>query len=431
MLDLKKIRENPEQILQQLKTRNSDYDLDSLLELDNQQRDIQSVRTELQARSNEIGKLIGQKIRDGANPGGEEIANLKQEGNEVKAKLADLEPQERELKAQIEAKLLELPNLPSETTPIGASEEENVEVKRWGDEFKSRVSADKALSHDVIGEKLGIINSERAVKVAQSRFVSLIGMGAALERALINFMLDRQIAAGYLEVMPPVLINTDSLQGTGQLPKFAEESFKCEGENLWLTPTAEVPVTNFYRQEILEADVLPIHHCAYTPCFRREAGSYGRDVKGLIRLHQFNKVELIKIVRPETSEEEHQKMVRDAEAILQALELPYRVVELCTGDLGFSANKCYDLEVWLPSANTYREISSCSNCGDFQARRADIRFKEKGVKGTEYVHTLNGSGLAVGRTMAAVLENYQQDDGSVMVPGVLRPYLGKDVLKVN
>lgn len=431
MLDLKKIRENPDQVLKLLQQRNSEYNLTSLLDLDKKQREIQSVRTELQARSNEIGKLIGEKIREGVSPKGEEIASLKTEGNDIKSKLADLEPQERELKAQIEAKLLELPNLPSTTTPIGASEEENVEVRRWGDEYKNRVKTDQALSHDVIGEKLGIINSERAVKVAQSRFVSLIGMGAALERALINFMLNKQIEAGYLEVMPPVLVNTESLQGTGQLPKFAEESFKCEGENLWLTPTAEVPVTNFYRQEILDADNLPIRHCAYTPCFRREAGSYGRDVKGLIRLHQFNKVELVKVVRPETSEEEHQKMVGDAEAILQALELPYRVVELCTGDLGFSANKCYDLEVWLPSANTYREISSCSNCGDFQARRADIRFKEKGVKGTEYVHTLNGSGLAVGRTMAAVLENYQQDDGSVVVPEVLRPYLGKDVLRVD
>jgi len=431
MLDLKKIRENPDQVLKLLQQRNSEYNLTSLLDLDKKQREIQSVRTELQARSNEIGKLIGEKIRNGVSPKGEEIASLKTEGNDIKSKLADLEPQERELKAQIEAKLLELPNLPSTTTPVGASEEENVEVRRWGDEYKNRVKTDQALSHDVIGEKLGIINSERAVKVAQSRFVSLIGMGAALERALINFMLNKQIEAGYLEVMPPVLVNTESLQGTGQLPKFAEESFKCEGENLWLTPTAEVPVTNFYRQEILDADNLPIRHCAYTPCFRREAGSYGRDVKGLIRLHQFNKVELVKVVRPETSEEEHQKMVGDAEAILQALELPYRVVELCTGDLGFSANKCYDLEVWLPSANTYREISSCSNCGDFQARRADIRFKEKGVKGTEYVHTLNGSGLAVGRTMAAVLENYQQDDGSVVVPEVLRPYLGKDLLRVD
>lgn len=228
--------------------------------------------------------------------------------------------------------------------------------------------------------------------------------------------------------MPPVLVNSQALQGTGQLPKFAEESFKCDNDDLWLTPTAEVPVTNFYSREILEAEKLPIYHCAYTPCFRREAGSYGRDMRGLIRLHQFNKVELVKLVHPETSSEEHEKMVKNAEAILQALKLPYRVMELCTGDIGFSAAKCYDLEVWLPSVNTYREISSCSNCHDFQARRADIRFKEKGKKGTDYVHTLNGSGLAVGRTMAAILENYQQPNGTVKVPEVLQPYLKTEVL---
>ena len=426
MLDLKKIRENPDFILKSLHLRSTEYTLEPILELDRQQRKIQSIITELQARSNEIGKLIGQKMRSGANPQSEEILSLKEEGNSTKTKLADLEPQERDLKAQLETLLLELPNLPSESTPIGKSEDDNVEVRRWGDEYIP--NGNHILPHDEIGEKLGIINSERAVKVAQSRFVSLVGAGAALERALINFMLDRQIEAGYVEVMPPVLINSQSLQGTGQLPKFAEESFKCDNDDLWLTPTAEVPVTNFYRQEILNADILPIHHCAYSPCFRREAGSYGRDMRGLIRLHQFNKVELVKIVRPDTSEEEHQKMVANAEAILQALKLPYRVIELCTGDIGFSAAKCYDLEVWLPSANTYREISSCSNCLDFQARRADIRFKEKGKKGTQYVHTLNGSGLAVGRTMAAILENYQQPDGTVKVPEVLQPYLKTDVL---
>lgn len=427
MLDLKKIRENPDGILKLLHQRSSDYTLQPILELDNQIRELQSVVTTLQARSNEIGRIIGEKMRAGANPQSEEIISLKQEGNEVKAKLADLEPQERDLKAKIDGLLLELPNIPSPTTPIGKDERENVEVRRWGDEYIP--DRPDIIPHGDIAEKLGILDSERAVKVAQSRFVALIGMGAALERALINFMLDRQIEAGYTEIMPPILINSDSLKGTGQLPKFAEESFKCDNDDLWLTPTAEVPVTNFYRQEILEGEKLPIYHCAYTPCFRREAGSYGKDMRGLIRLHQFNKVELIKLVRPETSEQEHEKMVQDAEAILQALKLPYRVVELCTGDLGFSATKCYDLEVWLPSANTYREISSCSNCYDFQARRADIRFKEKGKKGTEYVHTLNGSGLAVGRTMAAILENYQQPDGTIKVPEVLQPYLRTDVLK--
>ena len=426
MLDLKRIREKPQQVINLLHRRSEEYTLEPILELDRQQREIQSVRTELQARSNEIGKLIGEKMRSGANPQSEEIITLKQEGNDTKAKLAQLEPQERELKEKLDILLLELPNLPSETTPIGQSEADNLEVKRWGDEYIPQ--GDSFLAHDEIGEKLGIINSERAVKVAQSRFVSLVGTGAALERALINFMLDRQIEAGYVEVMPPVLINSESLKATGQLPKFAEESFKCDKDDLWLTPTAEVPVTNFYRQEILDADILPIHHCAYSPCFRREAGSYGRDMRGLIRLHQFNKVELVKIVHPDTSEQEHQQMVQDAEAILQALKLPYRILELCTGDIGFSAAKCYDLEVWLPAANTYREISSCSNCLDFQARRADIRFKEKGKKGTQYVHTLNGSGLAVGRTMAAILENYQQPDGTVKVPEVLQPYLKTDIL---
>ncbi len=426
MLDLKKIRENPDEILKLLHQRSTDYQLQPILNLDSQQRKILSIRTELQARSNEIGKIIGEKMRGGVNPQSEEISGLKEEGNNVKGKLAELEPEERELKAKIEALLLELPNLPSATTPIGKNETENIEVRRWGDEFIP--DGGQILPHGEIGEKLGLIDSERAVKVAQSRFVALVGMGAALERALISFMLDRQIAAGYVEVMPPVLVNSQALQGTGQLPKFAEESFKCDNDDLWLTPTAEVPVTNFYSREILEAEKLPIYHCAYTPCFRREAGSYGRDMRGLIRLHQFNKVELVKLVHPETSSEEHEKMVKNAEAILQALKLPYRVMELCTGDIGFSAAKCYDLEVWLPSVNTYREISSCSNCHDFQARRADIRFKEKGKKGTDYVHTLNGSGLAVGRTMAAILENYQQPNGTVKVPEVLQPYLKTEVL---
>jgi seryl-tRNA synthetase len=426
MLDLKQIREQPEQILKKLHLRSEEYQFKSVLDLDQQQRELQSQRTELQARSNEIGKLIGQKIRNGTDPQSEEIKKLKREGNEVKNKLSELEPQERDLKAKIEAFVLELPNLPSETTPLGKSEADNVEVRRWGDEYIP--NQDQILPHWEIGEKLGIIESERAVKVAQSRFVALYAAGAALERALISFMLDQQIASGYVEVMPPVLINTQSLTGTGQLPKFAEESFKCDSDDLWLTPTAEVPLTNLYRGEILEADQLPIYHCAYTPCFRREAGSYGRDVKGLIRLHQFNKVELVKLVHPDTSEIEHEEMVKNAEAILQALKLPYRVIELCTGDLGFSAAKCYDLEVWLPSANTYREISSCSNCKDFQARRADIRFREKGKKGTQYVHTLNGSGLAVGRTMAAVLEIYQQSDLKIKIPEALQPYLKRDFL---
>ena len=426
MLDLKLIRENPEFVQKKLNQRNGSYDIQPIVQLDQQQRDLEKTRLSLQARSNEIGKLVGQKIKAGSAPNGEEVQALRDEGNQIKAELSELEPREKDLKTQIETLLLTLPNLPSGSTPIGSDETENVEVRRWGDEFKPQ--GEDLLPHYEIGEKLGILNAERATKIAQTRFVVLIGAGAALERALIQFMLDRQTAAGYLEVLPPLLVNTASLTATNQLPKFAEESFKCADDDLWLIPTAEVPVTNLYRDEVLAADQLPIHHCASTPCFRREAGSYGRDTRGLIRLHQFNKVELVKLVNPGTSEQEHQSLVRDAEAILEALKLPYRTIELCTGDLGFGAAKCYDLEVWLPSAGTYREISSCSNFLDFQARRGNIRFKEAGQKGTQFVHTLNGSGLAIGRTMAAVLENYQQPDGSVRLPDVLQPYLRREIL---
>lgn len=426
MLDLKLIRENPDRVQELINRRNGQYDIQPIIELDRVSRELETSRSQLSAQGNEIGKAIGQKIKGGGEPQGEEIAQLKITGNEIKSQLSELEPQEKELKAKIEALLLELPNLPDESTPVGKNETENVEIKRWGDEYIP--SNTNILPHWEIGEKLGILDFKRAVKIAQSRFVNLIGAGAALERALISFMLDTQIEAGYLEVIPPVLVNSDSLKGTSQLPKFAEDSFKCSDDDLWLIPTAEVPVTNLYRDEIIEASELPIRHCAYTPCFRREAGSYGKDTRGLIRLHQFNKVELVKVVSPETSEAEHQSLVQNAEAILQALKLPYRVLELCTGDIGFGAAKCYDLEVWLPSAGTYREISSCSNFKDFQARRANIRYKEAGKKGTNYVHTLNGSGLAIGRTMAAVLENYQQSEGTIKVPDVLQPYLKREIL---
>jgi seryl-tRNA synthetase len=426
VLDLKLIRDNPDLVQETLNRRNGNYDLQPIVQLDQQRRELEVTRSTLQARSNEIGKLVGQKLKSGSQPNNSEVLALKEEGNQLKAQLSDLEPQEKELKAQIDQLLLTLPNLPLESVPIGKDETENVEIRCWGDEFKPQVA--ELLPHWELAENLGIFNTERATKIAQTRFVALMGAGAALERSLIQFMLDRQIAAGYLEVLPPLLVNTQSLTATGQLPKFAEESFKCAEDDLWLIPTAEVPITNLYRDEILAADELPVYHCAYTPCFRREAGSYGRDTRGLIRLHQFNKVELVKLVHPSTSEQEHEALVQNAEAILQALELPYRVIELCTGDLGFGAAKCYDLEVWLPSAGTYREISSCSNFWDFQARRGNIRFKAAGKKGTEFVHTLNGSGLAVGRTMAAVLENYQQPDGSVRIPAALQPYLNRQVL---
>jgi seryl-tRNA synthetase len=427
VLNIKQIRENPAAVQARLDLRGAGvYAIQPILDLDRQQRELEVSRSQLQARSNEIGKLVGEKIKSGTAPNSPEIQTLKDEGNQVKAQLAELEPQERELKVQIETLVLQLPNLPSENTPAGKSEDDNVEVRRWGDEYIP--TNPNILPHWEIGEQLGIINFERSTKIAQSRFVTLVGAGAALERALIAFMLDRQVAAGYTEVAPPILVNTVSLTATGQLPKFAEESFRCAEDDLWLIPTAEVPVTNLYRDEILTEEQLPIYHCAYTPCFRREAGSYGRDTRGLIRLHQFNKIEMVKFVHPDKSEAEHQTLVANAEAILQALQLPYRVLELCTGDIGFSAGKCYDLEVWLPSAGKYREISSCSNFYDFQARRANIRFKSTGQKGTQFVHTLNGSGLAVGRTMAAILENYQQADGAIKVPEVLQSYLGKKVL---
>ena len=426
MLDIKQIRENPQLVQEKLNTRSGKYEIQPILDLSQQQRELEVKRNELQARSNEIGKLVGHKVKSGVNPQDAEILALKDEGNSLKITLSGLEPQEKELKAQIHQLLLALPNLPSDSTPIGTSEDDNQEVKTWGDEYKPENP--NIIPHWEIGEKLGILNFERAVKIAQTRFVSLIGAGAGLERALIQFMLSKHIENGYIEVSPPLLVNTDSLTGTGQLPKFAEDSFKCAEDDLWLIPTAEVPVTNLYRGDIINGEELPIYHTAYTPCFRREAGSYGRDMRGLIRLHQFNKVELVKLVKPESSFDELETLLVSAESILQVLKLPYRVINLCTADLGFSATKTYDLEVWLPSAGKYREISSCSNCVDFQARRADIRFKEAGKKGTQFVHTLNGSGLAVGRTMAAILENYQQADGTIKVPDVLQVYLGREVL---
>lgn len=425
MIDLKLLRDDPQKVQARLATR-GEFDLSEILTLDQRQRELEQRRSLLQAQSNDIGKQVGEQIKGGVDPKSEAIKGLRDQGTQIKTELSDLEPQEREIKAKLQEQLLLLPNLPCPTTPVGRNETENVEVRRWGDEYIP--TQEGILPHWEIGEALGILEVNRSVKVAQSRFVTLIGAGAALERSLIQFMLDRQIAAGYLEVLPPILINSESLTATGQLPKFAEESFQCGQDDLWLTPTAEVPVTNLYRDEILSAEELPIRHCAYTPCFRREAGSYGRDTRGLIRLHQFNKVELVKLVHPDESAQAHQALVEDAAAILEALKLPYRLIELCTGDLGFGAAKCYDLEVWLPSAQTYREISSCSNFMDFQARRGNIRFKTPGQKGTQFVHTLNGSGLAVGRTMAAILENYQQGDRTVKIPEVLQPYLGRDQL---
>ena len=423
VLDLKLIREQPEQVAARLATRNGDVDVQPLLAVDAQVRALAKQRSQLQAESNNIGKQVGQLLRAGATE--EVLAPLRQRGQELKQTLAMLEQQERELTQKLQELLLQLPNLPAPDVPVGKDATSNVVRAVWGEAYKPQ---HPVLPHWEVAAKFHWFETERATKIAQSRFVTLWGAGAALERALIQWMLDWHVQRGYVEVLPPFLVNSQALTGTGQLPKFAQESFACRDDDLWLIPTAEVPVTNLYRDEILAAEQLPIYHCAWTPCFRREAGSYGRDTRGLIRLHQFHKVELVKIVHPSTSQAEHERLVQDAASLLEALRLPYRVVELCTGDLGFGAQKCYDLEVWLAAQQTYREISSCSNFGDFQARRAGIRYREAGKKGTEFVHTLNGSALAVGRTMAAILECYQRPDGSVQIPEVLQPFMGREIL---
>ena len=423
MLAQRLVRDNPETIAQQLGRRGKAVDLTKLQLIAQQQRDLEQQRSSLQAEGNQIGKEVGQRIKAGADPKGEDVAELRQKGNAIKQKVAVLEDEEKQLSSELKQQLLGFPNLPAEACPDGRSEEDNIEVRRWG---SPRVE-DNLEEHWQSAERLQLRDTERSVRIAQSRFVTLLGQGARLERGLINFMLDLHGSKGYREVLPPVLVNSASLTGSGQLPKFAEESFRCADDDLWLTPTAEVPVTSLHRDEIIPADQLPLRYAAYSPCFRREAGSYGRDTRGLIRLHQFNKVELYWFAHPDHSEEAHQQITADAEAVLQALELPYRVLDLCTADLGFSARRTYDLEVWLPGAGAYREISSCSVCGDFQARRSSIRTKEG--KATKLVHTLNGSGLAIGRTMAALLENGQQADGSVLLPKALVPYVGRERLQ--
>ena len=418
MLDQRLVRENPELIATQLGRRGMDVDLSSLQEIAQHQRDLEQQRSTLQAEGNRIGKDVGLKIKGGADPKGAEVAELRQQGNAIKQKVSVLEDEEKQVASKLKTQLLTFPNLPSAECPDGKDENDNIEVRRWGTPREQEGLEE----HWAIADRLGLLDSERSVRIAQSRFVTLFGQGARLERALINFMLDMHGDKGYREVLPPVLVNSASLTGSGQLPKFAEESFRCADDDLWLTPTAEVPVTSLHRDEIIPGAQLPLKYVAYSPCFRREAGSYGRDTRGLIRLHQFNKVELYWFVHPDHSEEAHAQITADAEAVLQALELPYRVLELCTGDLGFSASRTYDLEVWLAGAGAFREISSCSVCGDFQARRSSIRTKEGKV--TRLVHTLNGSGLAIGRTMAALLENGQQSDGSVLLPQALVPYFG-------
>jgi seryl-tRNA synthetase len=420
VLDQRLLRDNPELITEQLGRRGMTLDLTGLQLIAKQARDLEEQRSNLQAEGNRIGKEVGLKIKAGAAANGPEVQALRDQGNRIKQQVAVLEEEEKALDAKLRDQLLTLPNLPSPEAPNGSSEADNIEIKRWG---TPRLE-EGLQEHWQIAERLGLFETERSVRIAQSRFVTLMGQGARLERALISFMLDLHGTKGYREVMPPILVNSASLTGSGQLPKFAEESFRCAEDDLWLTPTAEVPVTSLHRDEVIPAEQLPLKYVAYTPCFRREAGSYGRDTRGLIRLHQFNKVELYWFCHPEHSAKAHQQITADAEAVLEALELPYRKIELCTGDMGFSAARTYDLEVWLPGAGSYREISSCSVCGDFQARRSAIRLKDG--KATQLVHTLNGSGLAVGRTMAALLENGQQADGSVQLPAALVPYFGAE-----
>ena len=422
MLDQRLLRENPELISQQLGRRGMTVDLTKLQLIAKQERDLEEQRSNLQAEGNRTGKEVGMLFKGGAAPDSDEVKALREKGNRIKQQVAVLEEEEKSLEVKLREQLLALPNLPSAEAPDGKSEADNVEVMRWGEPRQGKDFEE----HWQLADRLGLFETERSVRTAQSRFITLMGDGARLERALISFMLDLHSTKGYTEVMPPILVNSASLTGSGQLPKFAEESFRCADDDLWLTPTAEVPLTSLHRDEVIAVEQLPLKYAAYTPCFRREAGSYGRDTRGLIRLHQFNKVELYWFCHPDKSAEAHEQLTLDAEAVLEALELPYRRLELCTGDMGFSAARTYDLEVWLPGAGSYREISSCSTCGDFQARRSAIRFKEG--KGTQLLHTLNGSGLAIGRTMAALLENGQQPDGSIQLPAALVPYFGRERL---
>ncbi len=416
MLDIKFIRSNPDKVKKALKDRGMDFDLDNLLSIDEKRRKILQEVEELRNKRNTVSQEIGKRKKQG-----EDASDLISEMKAVGEKIKSLEQELRDTIDKFNALVLEIPNIPHESVPVGEDENDNQVVKRWGDQTEFDFPAK---CHWDLGEELGILDFDRAAKITGSRFVIYKGLGALLERALINFMLDLHIKEhGYTEVLPPFIVNETSMTATGQLPKFKEDLFKLEGWDYYLIPTAEVPVTNIHRDEILKEDDLPVKFVAYTPCFRSEAGSYGRDVRGIIRQHQFNKVELVKLSKPENSYEELESLLLDAEEVLQLLGIPYRVVVLCTGDLGFSAAKTYDIEVWLPGQKRYCEISSCSNFEDFQARRANIKYRPKGSKKSKFVHTLNGSGLAVGRTVVAIMENYQQEDGSIVIPEALRPYM--------
>lgn len=419
MLDLKFIRNNLEQVKQALSARGVAANLDNFEIHEQKRRQVLPEIESLRARRNAVSEQIA-----GMKRKGEDTESLVLEMREVSNKIRDLEQGLTQIEEVIETVLLDIPNLPHASVPLGRDSADNPVIKKIGEPPK----ADFELkAHWDIGEGLKILDFERAAKISGARFPLYFGAGAALERALIQFMLNLHTTRhGYTEVLPPFIVNRKTMTGTGQLPKFEEDLFKIDKRDLFLIPTAEVPVTNIFRDEILEQDQLPIYYTAYTPCFRSEAGSHGKDTRGLIRQHQFNKVELVKFVEPEHSYQELESLLDNAETILRELELPYQVVTLCSGDLGFSAAKTYDIEVWMPGQNAYREISSCSNFEDFQARRANIRFRRKGKKGVEWVHTLNGSGLAVGRTFAAILENYQQADGSMLIPKALQSYLGRE-----
>ena len=422
MLDMKFVRENPELVMDAMRKRNANVNLDEFLELEKKRREltlqVEALKSQRNAASQEIGKM--KKAGENADA---QMAEVRALGD----KIAEDDKELKDIEARLKEILMTIPNMPAADTPVGSSDADNPVVRTWREPAKF---AFEPQAHWDIGEKLNILDVERAGKVSGARFTFYRGLGSRLERSVINFFLDIHTGEnGYTEFFPPFIVNKDSMQGTGQLPKFAEDMFKLEGLDYYLIPTAEVPITNLHRDEILSGDDLPLCYTAYSACFRAEAGSAGRDNRGLIRQHQFNKVELVKFTKPEDSWDELEKLTANAEKVLQLLELPYRVVRLCTGDIGFSSAATYDLEVWLPAANCYREISSCSNFLDFQARRANIRFRRDTKSKPEFVHTLNGSGVAVGRTVAAILENYQQADGSVIVPKVLRPYMGCDVIE--
>jgi seryl-tRNA synthetase len=417
MLDIKRLRANPEEIENGLKKRNMAAMLDNFLGYDEQRRTLLGQAEELKSFRNRASQQVAKMNKDG-----QETDELKEQIRSVGQEIKELDIKLKDLEETLQDMLLRIPNIPHESVPVGDDDTANVEIRRWGQPVQFDY---EPLAHWDIGPNLDILDFERAAKLSGARFTVYKGLGARLERAVINFYLDLHTSKhGYREIFPPFMVGSHCMLGTGQLPKFADDMFKVEGRDMYLIPTAEVPLTNLYREEILESKDLPLYVTAYTACFRAEAGSHGRDTRGVIRQHQFNKVELVKLVEPETSYDELEKLTHDAEEVLQMLGLPYRVVLLSSGDMGFSSAKTYDIEVWMPSYNDYKEISSCSNCEDFQARRASIRYRPAPKSKPQYVHTLNGSGVAVGRTVAAILENYQQKDGSVVVPEVLRPYMG-------